>query len=69
MDSIVTAHILVEVKIRFRVLESLGESTTQRLIQPLNVLMTGKLPDAREEPLRWNLLPKVRQLSREGQEN
>ena len=51
MDSIVTARIPVEVKNQVsEVLESLGSNTTQLINAAFEyVLVTGKLPDAREE--------------------
>ena len=51
MDSIVTARIPVEVKNQVsEVLESLGSNTTQLINAAFEyVLMTGKLPDARED--------------------
>ena len=50
MDSIVTARIPVEVKNQVsEVLESLGSNTTQLINAAFEyVLVTGKLPDARE---------------------
>lgn len=51
MDSIVTARIPVEVKNQVtEVLESLGTNTTQLINTAFEyVLVTGRLPDAREE--------------------
>ena len=51
MDSIVTARVPVEVKNQVsEVLESLGSNTTQLINAAFEyVLVTGKLPDAREE--------------------
>ena len=51
MDSIVTARIPVEVKNQVsEVLESLGSNTTKLINADFEyVLVTGKLPDAREE--------------------
>ena len=51
MDSIVTARIPVEVKNQVsEVLESLGSNTTKLINAAFEyVLVTGKLPDAREE--------------------
>ena len=51
MDSIVTARIPVEVKNQVsEILESLGSNTTKLINAAFEyVLVTGKLPDAREE--------------------
>lgn len=51
MDSIVTARVPVEVKNQVsEVLESLGSNTTKLINAAFEyVLVTGKLPDAREE--------------------
>ena len=51
MDSIVTARVPIEVKNQVsEVLESLGSNTTKLINAAFEyVLVTGKLPDAREE--------------------
>ncbi len=51
MDSVVTARVPVEVKNQVsEVLESLGSNTTKLINAAFEyVLVTGKLPDAREE--------------------
>ena len=71
MDSIVTARIPVEVKNQVsEVLESLGSNTTQLINAAFEyVLVTGKLPDAREESsLESSSKGSSRQLSEKDKE-
>ena len=71
MDSIVTARIPVEVKNQVsEVLESLGSNTTQLINAAFEyVLVTGKLPDAREgTALESSAKRSSRQLSEKDKE-
>ena len=71
MDSIVTARIPVEVKNQVsEVLESLGSNTTQLINAAFEyVLVTGKLPDAREgAALESSAKGSSRQLSEKDKE-
>lgn len=71
MDSIVTARIPVEVKNQVsEVLESLGSNTTQLINAAFEyVLVTGKLPDAREDAsLESSVKGSSRQLSEKDKE-
>ena len=71
MDSIVTARIPVEVKNQVsEVLESLGSNTTQLINAAFEyVLVTGKLPDAREgTALESSSKESSRQLSEKDKE-
>ena len=71
MDSIVTARIPVEVKNQVsEVLESLGSNTTQLINAAFEyVLVTGKLPDAREgAALEYSAKGSSRQLSEKDKE-
>lgn len=71
MDSIVTARIPVEVKNQVsEILESLGSNTTQLINAAFEyVLVTGKLPDARESAsLEFSSNGSSRQLSEKDKE-